>query len=310
MRATWSFVFTLIVSAGTSTAQTFDDSASINLYFGPPSFDCANFGGDVPGCGGTSPSSGQFQPLWVTLDRAGGFPDGVGGVEFGVEHDVNVLSWTTCPALDVTTSDWPASGSGIAVGFPGACVEPAGVRLVLGYFLIDSSSGTLSITGDPRLEGVNLVCDGAGSAVYVNCSDLNMGICLCDQHLASADLATGSTRICATDCSTPVATPEAGDVAPGTLPVGLSVTGVSNPTRLPAAFTIRSDVDDAVDVRIMDVGGRLVRTLGESVSIEGGDRELKWDLRDDAGKRVAMGRYFILVTGASGTASEVVTVIR
>ena len=45
-------------------------------------------------------------------------------------------------------------------------------------------------------------------------------------------------------------------------------------------------------VRVMDLGGRLVRTLHDGVAAAG-DQSSRWDLRDESNARVAPGLYFV-----------------
>jgi flagellar hook assembly protein FlgD len=57
---------------------------------------------------------------------------------------------------------------------------------------------------------------------------------------------------------------------------------------------------------VLDVAGRRVRTL-ESGEAPTGMRKLAWDLRDDQGRRVASGLYFVKVT--QGTRSKFTRVV-
>jgi len=100
----------------------------------------------------------------------------------------------------------------------------------------------------------------------------------------------------------------AGSTAPtvnSTIPViaAMGVTGVansvsltSNPLRSGSA-TIRLALAraDRVEIKVYDVGGRLVRSL-ETRAFEPGKHEVVWDRRDQSGKPVQRGVYFTQVT--------------
>lgn len=62
-------------------------------------------------------------------------------------------------------------------------------------------------------------------------------------------------------------------------------------------------------VKLFDASGRLVRAFGEQVGA-GTVRAIRWDGRDAAGRRVAAGVYFALLTAGSQRVSEPVRIIR
>jgi len=66
----------------------------------------------------------------------------------------------------------------------------------------------------------------------------------------------------------------------------------------------------AVAVRVFDAGGRLVRSLVANEPFEAGARALRWDGRNDGGRAVANGLYFVTVEAFGGRASRKVTVLR
>lgn len=85
-----------------------------------------------------------------------------------------------------------------------------------------------------------------------------------------------------------------GDVRPG-------LTALRRPAPNPFQHTTRIAFETAdagaVLLRLYDAGGRRVRTLVDA-RLEAGPHELAWDGRDDAGRRLAAGLYFVrLATG-------------
>jgi hypothetical protein len=63
-------------------------------------------------------------------------------------------------------------------------------------------------------------------------------------------------------------------------------------------------------VRIVDAQGRLVRELGARGDAGAGAGWLRWDGRDDRGRRVEPGRYRALVGGPGGTEARGLVVVR
>ena len=54
-------------------------------------------------------------------------------------------------------------------------------------------------------------------------------------------------------------------------------------------------------VRLYDVAGRSVRSIDTVVSLGGGLFEIRWDGRDDQGRRLARGVYYMQVRGGSAS---------
>ena len=72
-----------------------------------------------------------------------------------------------------------------------------------------------------------------------------------------------------------------------------------NPARTMTEITFDTPAPGApLDVSVLDVAGRRVRTL-ESAAAPTGRRILSWDLRDDRGARVRNGLYFVKVSQGS-----------
>jgi flagellar hook assembly protein FlgD len=77
-----------------------------------------------------------------------------------------------------------------------------------------------------------------------------------------------------------------------------------------ARVTIRFDAPEGVvRARVLDVAGRLVRTLLDR-SVSAGRTDLPWDGRDQAGRPVAAGVYYVRLTTLKGATSERVTLLR
>jgi hypothetical protein len=70
-------------------------------------------------------------------------------------------------------------------------------------------------------------------------------------------------------------------------------------------------LDSEAKIYIYDLGGNLVRTLGESEAhIEGGSKAVIWDCRNDNGKLVARGIYVYLVPGATKKNTGKIAIIK
>lgn len=70
-----------------------------------------------------------------------------------------------------------------------------------------------------------------------------------------------------------------------------------NPFSATTSVRFATPVDAPVTVRVHDVSGRLVRTLLSS-RMEPGEHRVTWDGRDDEGRRVSPGVYFVRLTAA------------
>jgi len=124
---------------------------------------------------------GEFQNHVVAVyaTREGGWPEGIGGIQFGIEYafeNGQVTSWTLCSGgSEVPEAGWPASGTGNAVTWMAGCHVPPGEVAFVGAFLVYTESfgepvtGWLRITADPRV-GQALVADCETNLAEV-CSD-------------------------------------------------------------------------------------------------------------------------------------------
>lgn len=89
-------------------------------------------------------------------------------------------------------------------------------------------------------------------------------------------------------------------------PLGLTVHGVASGS---VAIDVSLDGDGEATLTVFDVRGRVVRRLVEA-RLEAGDRVVHWDGRDDAGRRVAPGQYFIRLAMGDHAIATAVTVLR
>lgn len=151
------------------------------------------------------------------------------------------------------------------------------------------------------------------------------GNCLVDEmdhdyvaaHMGTDDFCAdldGSGLVDAEDVAIVEAT--LGDQCPATVSIDQVTTpgrgivrSIPNPAYQSSRILIEVSGVEDVDVKIWDASGRLVRSLGRT-PIEAGRRGLTWDLRDDAGRLVASGAYFVRVTSGDESLTARVRVLR
>jgi hypothetical protein len=187
----WVSLFVLVTIPAAGLGYPDDPAAHLNFLITEPSYS---------GCGdpdyawidaadcvdlGSAPLAGEAF-VWVVASHAGGFPDGIGAVQFGIEHSSGVISWTACTGgSEIPGDGWPASGSGDAITWRYGCYRPSGENAKVGFFRVaDGASGSMAIIPDPRPE----------RALYVDCGERTQG--LCGPNLDSADLSLGTTPNC------------------------------------------------------------------------------------------------------------------
>jgi len=68
-----------------------------------------------------------------------------------------------------------------------------------------------------------------------------------------------------------------------------------NPFKPATVFRFRVSEDSPVALEIHDVGGRSVRALLDA-RVAAGEHEVAWDGRDESGRAVASGVYFVTLT--------------
>jgi hypothetical protein len=82
-----------------------------------------------------------------------------------------------------------------------------------------------------------------------------------------------------------------------------------NPTTDHSVLEFRLDGPGHTAVHVFDIQGRRIKTLHDGF-MTGGDHTAVWDLRDDTGRRVPAGVYFLRVASPFSRATEKVVVIR
>lgn len=82
-----------------------------------------------------------------------------------------------------------------------------------------------------------------------------------------------------------------------------------NPSRAGASLALTTTQDGMVSVQLFDVTGRLVRTLEEG-RYPAGERVVRWDGKDDRGRMVGTGVYFIRAVTPDGVQKRRIAVLR
>lgn len=83
-----------------------------------------------------------------------------------------------------------------------------------------------------------------------------------------------------------------------------------NPTTHGASLALELKADTRTSAAVYDVAGRVVRRLFGDRAFEAGRHTLGWDGRDDAGRQVAAGVYYLRLTAPGGEATRKVVVVR
>jgi len=125
--------------------------------------------------------------VWVMLSERDSFPGGIGGIQFGIEHEgVDVSGWTLCTGgTDIAGLGWPGSGSGNAATWVGGCHDVEGTSTRVGYFTVTSGdAGTIQLTEDPRI----------GAATWAECDTRSFTVPAV--NLGGGDLSVGVTPVC------------------------------------------------------------------------------------------------------------------
>ena len=82
-----------------------------------------------------------------------------------------------------------------------------------------------------------------------------------------------------------------------------------NPFNPSTKIVFRMERDAQTSLRVFDVHGRLVRTLVDSY-LAAGQREVQWDGRDDHGRALASGTYFMRLEGGGSYATKTVNLLK
>ena len=82
-----------------------------------------------------------------------------------------------------------------------------------------------------------------------------------------------------------------------------------NPFNPATKIAFRLDRDAQATLRVFDVHGRLVRTLVDSY-LAAGPRTVEWDGRDDRGRPLGSGTYYMRLQGGGTYVSRAVSLLK
>jgi hypothetical protein len=101
-----------------------------------------------------------------------------------------------------------------------------------------------------------------------------------------------------------------GTVAPGYGPPSISpLTTYPNPARREVTMVVGASSPEPVAARVFDLAGRLIRTLDPGPVRDFGAVPFSWDTRDEEGRRVPGGVYFVRVGGSPpGSRTRIVVI--
>ncbi len=243
-------------------------------------------GGLLVGC------VGHYGALDGGIVRVNPWTLAAGGVvitEAALGGDVSDVEWLSSRKGYALVSDANFDASLVAWD-PGTGQRLAGLWTPGGFSLAD-----MTLAPDGRL----WVCDNAFAApglhVFDTATDLDTGAPL-GFSLPPVAIAFGSP-----------APPAAVDPAPG---VGLALSAPSpNPARGVTRVALALPHAGRVEVMVTDVSGRRVRALGAGPR-PAGRVEFEWDTRDDDGRAVPPGLYWVRAATAEGAVARRVVVAR
>ena len=92
-------------------------------------------------------------------------------------------------------------------------------------------------------------------------------------------------------------------------PIGAALRAYPNPFNPLTNISFRVEKDARVSLRIYDVHGRLVRTLVDEL-MAAGPKRLTWDGRDDLGRAMASGAYYLRLQGGGTQVSRTINLLK
>ena len=92
-------------------------------------------------------------------------------------------------------------------------------------------------------------------------------------------------------------------------PVGAALRAYPNPFNPLTNISFKVERDARVSLRIYDVHGRLVRTLIDEL-MAAGPKRLTWDGRDDLGRSMASGAYYLRLQGGGTQVSRTINLLK
>jgi len=240
-----------------------------------------------------------------------GVSDGAGGALFVFTDTREALpgpglTVQAVNALGTVPGGWPADGAFVVpgAGFPqlGGAAPDGASGIVLGWSRQVGSDIALHAQRvraggaiDPGWPAAGAPVSTIAGAKYLSSvvSDGFGGVLLLWQDRRGGDNDVYAMRVSASGLVAPVvAVPPSAPAATG---VRLS-SGLPNPTRGAASFTLELPQDAAVRARVVSLAGRDVAALLRGAVLPAGPHVLRWDGRDSAGLAAAPGIYFLEVT--------------
>jgi len=176
-----------------------DPMTSMNLYLAEPDYDgCGTFDeGAHDDCDDlvVAPHPG-LTFLWILISREDGYPQGVGGLGFGIAHSgIGTPGWQNCTGgTQFVSNDWPDSGSGIVIFWQDQCYFPPRENAKIGYFVIeDGASGMFAVIGNPLFNPQVVQWENCDFEIFD----------LCEGNLAAVELDSSFGPVCGDNCNGP-----------------------------------------------------------------------------------------------------------
>jgi hypothetical protein len=223
---------------------------------------------------------------------------GVAGIEFGIDYDgqdgsgIEVLDFVNCTDFQVPAGDWPAAGSGsrMAWSYSENCQNtgmngPNSVIAVAGVFHVLYHS-------PDRLRFVSYPAENGGIRVGG-----------CDRGIDDIRGPLGVAGFCKpgfNGCVAQTAVRERGEFTPA---FRLS-RAFPNPFRTSTVTEFTLPAAGPARVQVHDVAGRRITTLLDEPRADAGPHQVVWNGRDEQGREVAPGIYFLHVVTRDHTATR------
>jgi hypothetical protein len=176
---------------------------------------------------------------------------------------------------------------------------------VVGYLAAEVHSLVLGTTSYVTIGDGTVTCEVSGSTVHVNRYDadfqfLDTGITKVLYHEQELGFVIEGGYV------VPGGTTGAGDAPRAGAP---ALSAYPNPFNPGTTIRIEGDPQARTHAAVYDVAGRRVRLLWDA-PLRASVRSLEWDARNDGGRRVASGVYFLRVTTVSGARTLKLTVLK
>ena len=273
------------------------------IFVNNPSFEILPPAGLPSGCGAGCSFSEDSIPGWRNTPFSG---LGLSSGQFRPGTDVGDTAYFNA------LSDGPTSAyvsNGCIEQTVGATVQPGVAYTLQADVGWRNDAGP---AGYPRIHVGNNFYDGAGTAVrgrwatftatYVGrTEDAGLPIAIC---LSSVSFQGNFDRVQLSDSISVTGVESLSE------PPVLELATAPNPFRGATRVQFALARHSAVDLRIVDVAGRAVRTLLHRTSLEPGSHAVTWDGRNDAGAPVGSGLYFARIETEGRTRMQRVLRVR